>query len=53
MVARRPTVLVLAEAQSRASLEDPPSLDYTWHIVLPAEGKTEEAPNGKYLAALS
>ena len=30
----------LAEAQSRAGLEDPPFLDYTRHIVLPADGKT-------------
>ena len=40
MAARRPTILILAGAQSRAGPEDPPFLDYTWHVVLPAHGKT-------------
>ena len=40
MAARRPTILILAKAQSRAGPEDPPFLDYTRHIVLPADGKT-------------
>ena len=40
MAARRPTILILAEAQSRAGPEDPPFLDYTRHIMLPAHGKT-------------
>ena len=40
MAVRRPTILILAEAQSRAGPEDPPFLDYTLHIVLPADGKT-------------
>ena len=40
MAARRPTIHILAEAQSGAGPEDPPFLDYTQHIVLPADGKT-------------
>ena len=40
MAARRPTVLILAEAQSRAGPEDPPFQDYTRHVLLPAHGKT-------------
>ena len=40
MAAGRPTILLPAEAQSRAGPEDPPFLDYTQHIVLPANGKT-------------
>ena len=40
MAARRPTILILAEAQSKATPEDPPFQDYTRHIVLPAHGKT-------------
>ena len=40
MVARRPTVLILAEARSGKGPEDPPFLNYTRHIVLPANGKT-------------
>ena len=40
MATRRPTILILAEAQSRAGPEDPPFLDYMRHIVLPADGKT-------------
>ena len=40
MVARRPTILILAEAQSKAGPEDPPFFDYSWHIVLLAHGKT-------------
>ena len=40
MAARRPTLLVLAEAQSRAGPEDPPFQDYARHVVLPAHGKT-------------
>ena len=33
-------LLILAEAQSKASLADPPFQDYTRHVVLPAHGKT-------------
>ena len=40
MAARRPTLLILAEAQSRAGPEDPPFQDYARHVVLPAQGKT-------------
>ena len=40
MAARRPTILILAEAQSLASPKDPPFQDYTRHVVLPAHGKT-------------
>ena len=40
MAARRPTILVLAEAQSRAGPEDPPFQDYAGHVLLPAHGKT-------------
>ena len=40
MAVRRPTLLVLAEAQSRAGPEDPPFQDYACHVVLPAHGKT-------------
>ena len=40
MAARRPTLLILAEAQSRAGPEDPPFHDYARHVVLPAQGKT-------------
>ena len=40
MVARRPTVHILAEAQSSAGQEGPPFLDSTRHVVLPANGKT-------------
>ena len=40
MAARRPTILILAEAQSKAGPEDPPVQDYTRHVVLPAHGKT-------------
>ena len=39
MAARRPTLLVLAEAQSRAGPEDPPFQDYDRNVVLPAHGK--------------
>ena len=39
MAARHPTVLILAEALSRASPENPPFLDYMRHKVLPANGK--------------
>ena len=39
MAARRRTILILAEAQSKAGLEDPPFLDYTRHVVLPAHEK--------------
>ena len=39
MAARRPTVLILVEAQSRAGPEGPPFLDYTCHVVLPPDGK--------------
>ena len=41
MAARRPTIIILAEAQSKAGPEDPPFRDYTRHVVLPAHGKTE------------
>ena len=40
MAARRPTLLILVEAQSRAGPEDPPFQDYARHVVLPAQGKT-------------
>ena len=40
MGARRPTLLILAEAHSRAGPEDPPFQDYAQHVVLPAQGKT-------------
>ena len=40
MAARRPTILILAEAQSRAGPDDPPFLDYTRKLVLLAYGKT-------------
>ena len=40
MAARRPTLLILAQAQSRAGPEDPPFHDYARHVVLPAQGKT-------------
>ena len=40
MAARRPTLLILAEAQSQARPEDPPLQDYARHVVLPAQGKT-------------
>ena len=40
MAARHPTILILAEAESRAGPEDPPFQDYTRHVVLPAHGKT-------------
>ena len=40
MAARRPTLLILAEAQSEAGPEDPPFQDYGGHVVLPAQGKT-------------
>ena len=40
MAARRPTILILAEAQSKAGPEDPPFEDYTRHVVLPAQKKT-------------
>ena len=40
MAARGPTLLLLAEAQSRAGPEDPPFQDYARHVVLPAHGKT-------------
>ena len=40
MAARRPTILILAEAQSRARPEDPPFQDHARHVLLPAHGKT-------------
>ena len=40
MLARRPTILILAEAQSKADPEDPPFPDCTRYVVLPAHGKT-------------
>ena len=40
MVDRPPTILTLAEAQFRAGPEDSPFLDYTQHVMLPADGKT-------------
>ena len=40
MAAHRPTILILAEAQSRVGPEDPLFLDYARHVVLPAHGKT-------------
>ena len=40
MAACRPTILILAEAQSKVGPEDPPFQDYTRHVVLPAHGKT-------------
>ena len=40
MAAHRPTILILAEAQFKAGLEDHPFRDYTTHIVLPTHGKT-------------
>ena len=40
MAARRPTLLILVEAQSRAGPEDPPFQDYARHVVLPDHGKT-------------
>ena len=39
MAACRPTLVILAEAQSRAGPEDPPFQDYARHVVLPAQGK--------------
>ena len=33
-------VVILADAKSRAGQEEPPLLDYTRHVVLPADGKT-------------
>ena len=39
MVACRPTIFILAEAQSKAGFGDPPFLDYTRHVVLPAHGQ--------------
>ena len=36
MASRRPTILIVAEAPSKAGSEDP----HTWHVVLPAHGKT-------------
>ena len=44
MAARRPSLLILAKAQSRASPEDPPFQDYAPHVVLPAQGKTGAGP---------
>ena len=43
MVARRPTILILAEAQYRAGPEDPLFLDYMRHIVLPPMGRRGQA----------
>ena len=40
MAGRRPTILIVAEAQSKAGPEDPPSQDYNRYVVLPAHGKT-------------
>ena len=40
MAARHRTIPILAEAQSRAGPENPPFLDYTRHVMLPAHGKT-------------
>ena len=40
VAARCPTILILAEAQSKAGPKDTPFLDYTRHVVLPAHGKT-------------
>ena len=40
MAARRPTIPILDKAQVKAGLQDPPFHDHTWHIVLPAHGKT-------------
>ena len=40
MAVRRPTILILAEAQSKAGPEDPPFQENTRHVVLPAHGKT-------------
>ena len=40
MVAPRPTILIMAEAQSKAGPEDHPFQDYTRHVVTPAHGKT-------------
>ena len=40
MAAHRPTILILAEAQSKAGPQDRQFLDYTRHVVLPAHGKT-------------
>ena len=40
MATRRPTILILAEAQSKAGPEDPPFHDYTRHVMLPTHGKT-------------
>ena len=36
MAVRRPMVLILAQAQSKGG----PFVDYTRHVVLPADGKT-------------
>ena len=41
IVARRPTILILAEAKSKAGPDDPPFWDYTQHVMLPVDGKTE------------
>ena len=40
MAARRPTLLILAEARSRAGPEGSPFQDYDPQVVLPAQGKT-------------
>ena len=40
MAARCPTILILAEAQSKAGPKDTPFQDYTRHVVLPTHGKT-------------
>ena len=40
MAAHCPTILIVAEAQSKVGAEDPPFQDYTRRVVLPAHGKT-------------
>ena len=40
MGARYATILIVAEAQSKARTEDFPFQDYTQHVVLPSHGKT-------------
>ena len=41
MTVCRCTILIVAEAQSRACPEEATFLDYKRHIVLPADGKTQ------------
>ena len=40
MVARHPTIPMLAKVESKVGLEDPPFQDNTRHVVLPGHGRT-------------